>query len=244
MLITFAVLCFFALVQSIYGVGLLIFGTPFLLLSNTGFDHALGILLPSSFLISLHQVFLYRKLEIHEAQSIFPVFFGLPLGLILVLQLEHDFKIMPVIGLVMLVAAFVRVSDGASRSLANILSKNKGLFHFCNAFVHGVSNLGGALLPVYSASVYSDKIRTLKCTSTFYSLYSGAQILLLIFMQKSEVFFDGLIFMPICLSCYFLGSKYMPMVVTQKLFDKLAIAFFWCIGTVLLFRSFAHQISP
>ena len=27
---------------------------------------------------------------------------------------------------------------------------------------------------------------------------------------------------------------------TQKLFDKLAIAFFWCIGTVLLFRSIAH----
>ena len=240
MLITFAVLCFFALVQSIYGVGLLIFGTPFLLLSNTSFDHALGILLPSSFLISLHQVFMHRKFELCEAQSIIPVFLGLPLGLLLVLKLEQDFKIMPVIGLMMLIAAFVRVSEGASRYLSKILNKNRVLFHFFNAFVHGISNLGGALLPVYSASVYSDKMRTLKCTSTFYSIYSGAQILLLIFMQKSEVFFDGLIFMPICLCCYFLGSKFMPMVVTQKLFDKLAIAFFWCIGTVLLFRSIAH----
>ena len=130
MLITFAVLCFFALVQSIYGVGLLIFGTPFLLLSNTSFDQALGILLPSSFLISLHQVFMHRKYELYEAQSIIPVFLGLPLGLLLVLKLEQDFKIMPVIGLMMLIAAFVRVSEGASRYLANILIKNRGLFHF------------------------------------------------------------------------------------------------------------------
>ena len=240
MVITFAVLSFFALVQSVYGVGLLIFGTPFLLLSNTSFDQTLGILLPSSFLISLHQVFRHRKFELHEAQSIFPVFFGLPFGLILVLKFEQDFKIMPVIGLVMLLAAFVRASDGVSKLLSNILGRYKGIFHFCNAFVHGVSNLGGALLPVYSASVYSDKIRTLKCTSTFYSIYSGAQILLLVFMQKSEVFFEGLIFIPICLCCYFLGSKFMPMFVTQKVFDKLAIGFFWCIGTVLLFRSYAY----
>ncbi len=240
MVITFVVLSFFALVQSVYGVGLLIFGTPFLLLSNTSFDQTLGILLPSSFFISLHQVFLHRKFELHEAQSIFPVFFGLTIGLVLVLKFEHNFKIMLVIGLMMLIAAFVRASDVASKSLSNMLGRHKGIFHFCNAFVHGVSNLGGALLPVYSASVYSDKIRTLKCTSTFYSIYSGAQILLLIFMQKSAVFFDGLIFMPICLCCYFLGSKFMPVFVTQKVFDKLAIAFFWCIGTVLLFRSYAH----
>jgi len=240
MLITIVALCFFALVQSLYGVGILIFGTPFLLLSNMSFDHALGFLLPSSFLISVHQVFLHRKLELSEGSSVFPVLVALPLGLILVLEFEQDFKVMPLLGLVMLAAALVRTSKRASQHLRKILIKNRLLFHFFNAFIHGVSNLGGALLPAYSSSVYQDKTQVLKCTSVFYTVYSSAQILVLIFMQKSWVFLDGLLIMPLCLFCYFLGNKYMPMVVTQKLFDKLAIAVFWCIGTVLLMRSFSN----
>ena len=70
-------------------------------------------------------------------------------------------------------------------------------------------------------------------------LYSSAQILVLVFMQKPWVFLDGLLVMPLCLS-YFLGNKHMPMIITQELFDKLAIAVFWCIGTVLLIRSFSN----
>lgn len=240
MLVTSVALCFFALVQSVYGVGLLIFGTPFLLLYNVSFDHALGILLPSSFFISVHQVFSHRKLELGEGSSIFPVLVALPLGLILVLEFEQDFRVMPLLGLVMLVAALVRSSRKASQYLSKILIKNRVPFHLLNAFIHGVSNLGGALLPAYSSSVYQDKTQVLKCTSVFYSIYSGAQILVLLLMQKSWVFLDGLIIMPLCLFCYFLGNKFMPMVVTQELFDKLAIAVFWCIGTILLMRSFSN----
>ena len=43
MFLTITVLLFFAVVQSVYGVGLLIFGTPYLILNNTGFDEALFI---------------------------------------------------------------------------------------------------------------------------------------------------------------------------------------------------------
>ena len=240
MLITSVALCFFALIQSVYGVGLLIFGTPFLLLSNTSFDNALGILLPSSFLISVHQVFLHRKCELSEGSSIFPVLVALQIGLVLVLKFDQDFKVMPVLGFVMLVAALVRTSEKASHYLRQKLTKNRALFHFFNALIHGVSNLGGALLPAYSSSVYIDKTLSLKCTSLFYTVYSGAQILVIVFMQKSGVFLEGLIIMPMCLFCYFLGNKYMPMVVTQKLFDKLSVAVFWGIGTVLILRSFSN----
>ena len=240
MLTTIVALCFFALIQSVYGVGILIFGTPFLLLNNMSFDHALGFLLPSSFLISVHQVFLHRKLELSERSSIFPVLIALPLGLILVLKFDQEFRVMPLLGSVMLAAALVRTSKRASQYLRKILLKNKFLFHFFNAFIHGVSNLGGALLPAYSSSVYQDKMKVLKCTSVFYAVYSSAQILVLVFMQKSWVFLDGLLVMPLCLSCYFLGNKHMPMIITQELFDKLAIAVFWCIGTVLLIRSFSN----
>ena len=47
----------FSIVQSIFGVGLLLFGTPTLLLLGVGYEQVLWILLPSSITISLYQVF-------------------------------------------------------------------------------------------------------------------------------------------------------------------------------------------
>lgn len=237
MLTVVIVLFFFAFVQSVYGVGLLVFGTPLLILSSLSFDEALGVLLPSSALISLHQVFRYRNAPVNEATSILPVIFGLAFGLTLVLTIEQNLQIMPFVGTAMLIAAFIRSSDRASKALSRFLSFQKSVFHFLNAFIHGFSNLGGALLPVYASTVYKEKIRALKCTSIFYSIYSGAQILVLLVMNRAEVFMDGIILVPGCLFIYWFGSRYVIIKIPQKLFDKLAIIFFWCIGLLLLARS-------
>ena len=235
---TILIVFFFAFVQSVYGVGLLIFGTPLLILSSFSFVEALGVLLPSSALISLHQVFRYRKISVSEATSILPVIFGLALGLMLVLIFEQNLQVMPLVGSAMLIAAFVKSSDRATRALSKHLSSHKNVFHFFNAFIHGFSNLGGALLPVYASTVYREKIRALKCTSTFYSIYSGAQILVLLAMNRKEIFIDGLMLVPGCLFFYWFGGRYVIIRMPQKLFDKLAIVFFWCIGLLLLVRSF------
>lgn len=238
MVITFAALCFFAIVQSVYGVGLLVFGTPYLILNNSGFDEALGILLPSSFLISIHQVLVHRNVVIQETKSFFPVMVGLPLGLTLTLKFDHDTNIMPILGVTLLIAAFIRSNRQSSLYLSQAFKNNKLKFHLLNSFIHGASNFGGALLPVYSSSVHNEKLCALKCTSVFYSIYSGTQIFVLILLQKSEVFRDGLIFMPVCLFCYWIAGRHAIKVVSQQLFDRLAIAFFWCIGLVFLARSF------
>ena len=44
------------LIQSLYGVGLLIFGTPILLILGLEFTTVLGLLLPSSVLLSILQI--------------------------------------------------------------------------------------------------------------------------------------------------------------------------------------------
>lgn len=237
MFLTITVLCFFAVVQSVYGVGLLIFGTPYLILNNTGFDEALGILLPSSFLISIHQVLVHRNVVIEESKSLLPIMVGLPLGLIFALEFGHGANIMPILGLALLSAAFIRSNRQASKYLAKAFKANKSKFHFLNSLIHGASNLGGALLPLYSSSVYGEKIQALKCTSVFYSLYSGIQILVLVILKKSEVFYGGIMFMPFCLFLYWVAGRHAIKVVSQELFDKVAIVFFWCTGLVFLVRS-------
>ena len=51
-----AVIALLSVVQSIFGMGVLIFGTPTLLLMGYDFTTTLGYLLPASFAISLLQV--------------------------------------------------------------------------------------------------------------------------------------------------------------------------------------------
>ena len=181
--------------------------------------------MPSSFLISFHQVLVHRNVVTAETKSVLPVMVGLPLGLIFALEFGHGANIMPILGIVLLSAAFIRSNRQASMYLSKALKTNKSKFHFLNSFIHGASNFGGALLPIYSSSVYCEKIRALKCTSVFYSIYSGIQILVLIFFKKSEVFYNGVIIMPFCLFCYWVAGRHAIRVVSQELFDKLAIVF-------------------
>ena len=50
------VVALLTLVQSVFGVGLLVFGTPTLLLAGCDFDRALALLLPASLCVSAAQL--------------------------------------------------------------------------------------------------------------------------------------------------------------------------------------------
>ena len=56
-LVILLVIIFFTIIQSIFGVGLLVFGTPTLLLLDYTFYETLSFLLPSSIIVSLLQVY-------------------------------------------------------------------------------------------------------------------------------------------------------------------------------------------
>ena len=55
-IIILAIVAALSVIQSIFGMGVLIFGTPTLLLLGYDFITAIGILVPASFTISLLQV--------------------------------------------------------------------------------------------------------------------------------------------------------------------------------------------
>ena len=84
-----SIISVFCFVQSIFGIGLLLLGTPTFLLLGYGYFDVLNILLPFSILISLSQIISYREKNFKFASKIF--IFSVPtlvLGLILVKFLE------------------------------------------------------------------------------------------------------------------------------------------------------------
>ena len=66
-LIVFFIICFTSIIQSLFGVGVLVFGTPLLLILGLDFIQTLNILLPISLIINLfqfsnHAILLDKKL--------------------------------------------------------------------------------------------------------------------------------------------------------------------------------------
>ena len=234
---TFLLLCLYVFVQSIYGVGLLVFGTPTLLLMGHGFGDTLGLLLPSSLAISVHQIISSSSAKIDEAKLIPVAVIGIPVGLFLTIKWldENDFSLQ--VGCIMLGTALMRSHREARHFLMAGLKRARIPFHFFNAIFHGMTNLGGALLPIYSNSVYVDKLRALRCTALFYVVYAVAQIMTLVALEMTEVFVNGLAILPILVLFYWVAGRVGFKLIQDKTFNSMATLFMWSMSAVFFYRA-------
>mgnify|MGYP003143622599 CR=1 FL=1 len=166
----YAVIAACAVVQSLFGVGILVFGTPMLLLLGFDFVTSLSYLIPASFAVSLLQVFASdaRKTSI----SIYLYTLCLPaiaLGLWLTTVFHFTSWINSAIGVTLLGSAGLRLY--ASRENAKKIDLNHALpaYHFVMGLLHGSTNLGGALLAILAASTKKEK-ETFRYTVAYYYL--------------------------------------------------------------------------
>src|ERR1700678_2010719 len=106
-----------SVVQSLFGVGLLVFGTPLLLMMGVPFAQALGLLLPCSIAVSaIQSAKEWEKIDLQRdfAQYCLP---GVVICLGLVLWLKHSFNIRTAVGCLMLLTALIRTSVKANSVL-------------------------------------------------------------------------------------------------------------------------------
>ena len=237
MVVTFLLLCLFVFVQSIYGVGLLVFGTPTLLLMGHEFDDTLGLLLPSSLAISVHQIISSSSVKIDETKLIPAAILGIPIGLFLTTNWmdKNDFSFQ--VGSIMLGAALLRTHGGARHIMMAGLKRARIPFHFFNGMFHGMTNLGGAFLPIYSNSVYLEKIRAVRCTALFYVIYAFAQIMTMIVLGITSVFLNGLALLPILMLFYLLASRFGFKLIQDQTFNSMATLVMWLMAAVFLYRA-------
>ena len=116
-----------SLIQSIFGVGVLLFGTPIFLALNFSFVEAISMLLPLSLLINLIQVIPDRK-EIDYNFHMKLLLFSIPFIIItLYAVISYEININLLVGLVLIFFSFNNISI----SIKNISSKvigNKFIF--------------------------------------------------------------------------------------------------------------------
>ena len=204
--------------QAVFGVGILLWGTPALLLLNYSFVEALGFLLPISMFVSCLQFASNIKgLDFNFIGKFIKFSIpGLTIGLLLVIFVQLHLNI--VIAVMLIVAFFVR-KDNTSSVLRGLILKYDRLFMFFVGFSHGVSNLGGSLLVVrLSLKGYSKKhYRT--TVSAAYFVFAASQLIILMMVNGKLKISISYILIGLCF--YFIANTLLVSRINTKLFNKL-----------------------
>ena len=223
------------IIQSVYGVGILIFGVPILILYGFEYLDIVGLLLPSSLTISTLQIFRNRTVRSSELKHLPFAIFGVAIGLVVAAYFDTTEFMPAIVGTLMLSATFFRISALTKKYMEYFFKKHQSTFHILNAILHGFTNLGGVLLTVYSSSVHNGKIQIVYCTALFYMVYAASQMIIIFLIGHGEIFEAGLVYVPITALLYTtLGQKTFRLI-SQKKFEILTTYFFFFCGCILLY---------
>jgi uncharacterized membrane protein YfcA len=157
-MLIFTVIATLAVVQSLFGIGLLVFGTPTLLLLGYSYQDALAILLPASLAVSLLQLRTVPKLD-----RAFALRFGswclIPLAvtLILVSQLHLQASLNLAVALTLSGFVVLRASPDLEAKVTAFLRQHQAAWLVVMGAIHGLSNLGGSLLTILANSLHREK---------------------------------------------------------------------------------------
>jgi len=134
-----------ATIQSLFGVCVLLFGTPILLILGYEFVTALTILLPISLAINLAQVGWHRR-QINRPFYRKILLLSIPfMVLCLFLVTRTKVSIGPLIGCFLIVVALKGVWPPVHR-LIDSLVRHERTYFILMGVTHGLTNLGGSLL--------------------------------------------------------------------------------------------------
>ncbi|PKL77186.1 MAG: hypothetical protein CVV27_06465 [Candidatus Melainabacteria bacterium HGW-Melainabacteria-1] len=177
-----------ALVQSLFGVGLLLLGTPLLLALGLGYEQTLLWLLPASAALSWSQVWELRNEKL--ANGYRARFFGLCMPVLLLalaLSLHLDLLVpikWLVLGLLCLSIA-LRLKSSWFEQFKRLLAGHLSLGLIVTGLIHGLSNMGGSVLTVLAAGLYARKRQVLAAVSLDYAFMASAQLGLLLLLKPA-----------------------------------------------------------
>jgi uncharacterized membrane protein YfcA len=221
-----------SIIQSLFGVGVLLFGTPLLLLLEYSFMDVLLILLPISISINLLQVYKdYKYIDKIIYKNI--LFVSVPfIILFLLLVSKNKIDINTIVGLFLIFISLKDKIDIIHNSFEKLLSFNK-IFYSIMGIVHGMTNLGGAFLTVKVFHADLNKYEKRATTAVSYMTFAIFQIITILFLEiKYEI--SNLLYIIICLSVYIAVNKLFFHKLSNNRYDKLFSLFLMFFGILLI----------
>ena len=212
------VIILFSTIQSIFGVGLLLFGTPTLLLSGYSYSETLWLLLPCSVVISLIQVVDEYELIQAKKKAVYLIIPVLVLSLTLVLVYDSTLNITKIVGSMLLMIGSVKFSSKLQIFLRSIIKNHLQVYYIMIGAVHGVSNMGGGPLSILMSNVYSTKERIRANIAFIYLILAISQIVVLSIISNASLRSEVMWLIPISLVSYVFTSKFISSKVNNNKF--------------------------
>ena len=234
-LITVAVSSF---IQSIFGVGVLLFGTPLLMLQGYNFFQAVIVLLPISLLINLSQIAKdHKSVDIAFYKKI--IVYTIPF-IVIFLAVLNEIKIN--IGLLISVLLLlVAAKDFSARvnNLVDLVVRHERSYFILMGIVHGLTNLGGPLLTVAVHSKGYGKRTTRATVAASYATFATFQIVTLFFSNfDMDIKLSTIaLSMSVGLAMFIVTEKIVYANIDAENYRRLFAAFIFLSGALLFVKS-------
>ena len=204
-------------VQSIFGVGLLLFGTPSLLLLGYDFANTLNILIPVSITISAVQFFKSKVKDriFIKDYNIFCIPF-LIIFLFIALKFNYLFDFRFLVALLLIFSSVLILNKKKFSSFKQMIFKIKNLILIVIGLIHGLTNMGGSFLAIYSTLISKNiKEVTRYYISYGYLIMGTIQYLMVLFLSYDLLTFNKIYYVFLALIIYFPAQK-----IFKKLNDR------------------------
>lgn len=232
----FLIIFLLCLFQSVFGIGLLLFGTPSFLLLGYDFSSTLTLLLPISITVSFLQL-IYKK-SLNKKQVIEFNIYTLPsLFIFLFISIYTNFiDIKLCVAILLIISALMA------------LNKNKIIFwrrhileyrKYCLIFIgciHGFTNMGGGFLSIFSSIINNEnKYLTRNYIVYGYLVMGIIQYLSILFLHQNSIDFSKLYYVLLPVIIFFPSQKIFR-IINNVLFGKVInyVAFIYGVITLII----------
>ena len=202
------------IVQSIFGVGLLLFGTPSFLLFGYDFANTINILMPLSITISSLQFF---KSNISDTKfikeyNLFCIPF-LVIFLVIALKFNYFFDFKFLVAILLIFSSFLILNKRKLSLFKNLFFRLKKIVLVGIGCIHGLTNMGGSFLALYSTLVSKNRKEVSRYYISYGYLIMGIfQYFIVLVISFENLQFNKLYFV------FFIIVIYFPI---QKIFKKI-----------------------
>ena len=197
--------------QSIFGIGLLLIGTPTFLLLDYNFFNVLNILLPFSITISLLQVMYSKEVDSEFNRRV--LLYCIPsliLALSILLKYENSIDFILLTSFTIIFFSIINLSKFKNIIFNNSNKRiNIGLFSL--GLIHGFTNLGGSFFTLLCANINKQKKLIRHNIASGYLILGIAQLLFI------NIFYQTLIIS----NLYYLYIPIISFFIAQYFYNKI-----------------------
>lgn len=231
----FYIILLFSFIQSLFGVGLLVFGTPTLILLGYSFTETLSILLPSSVVISIIQLFNtgigFKSDNILFLKWCVP---SVVISLLLFLIYNYTLDVTVPLAIILIFLSLLRLNINLKNHAKKVIFSYPRTYMVAMGVAHGVSNLGGGFLSLYAGIKYENKIHIRTFISYGYLLFATIQLTILFLMDHLVFGYNLYLFPLIAASVYFLIGRVVYKFASNKFYNTIFSVFMFVYGIMLI----------